>query len=197
MISIYNLFYDALIDLVLLGVICPVFLFYLRLSPEIGPRLIKNEDMKEKIRKEGIIHATSDKGMNGILESQKILCSKGIYNYCSLLVPCVYFSPCNSIKSRKSNREKSYTKEIVIIPSEEQINKFMYRRFDGSILYEGEFKLSEAKSFECRDYKKVEGHCFSRICTEVRRNINYLLCGLLTKETLMLFLNVLLWWLGK
>lgn len=168
------------------------FIFF-KLSPEIGPRPIKDEELKEKIRKEGILHATNDEGMRGILKSQKIKCSKGINNYSNLLVPCVYFSPCNSLKSRKSNYTRSYTKVLEIIPSEEQMDKFKLRRFDGSLVYEGDFKLSEAKSFECKDYVEVKGHCFLRICTEVRRYVNYSLCELLAVGMILLLSKILSW----
>lgn len=118
----------------------------MKIGPSFVPKVKANplsEETRERIKMQGVIHATSVKGMHGIIKDNKIKCSKGMANYCNMGRKSVYFSMPSSYDSKEFNYNKKYKKYLTVIPTDEQLDRMKERAFDSTVLHEGDFDLSK------------------------------------------------------
>ena len=110
--------------------------------PKLRARAL-TEDEKDLLRRVGLSHATTKKGLEKILESNSLKPSNRRKSYSNHFVRCGYFCFGNVNPQDGFNMNVKYERLLIIKGlSEEQINAFRIREYDNALIYKGAFDLT-------------------------------------------------------
>lgn len=159
--NVFNLFLEMLFSIFfLITLSLPMLLFGIFLvgiTPAYKKRKLTSE-LKEKIKKEGLVHFTSETALTKIISSQTLLPSKRYLSYSNRLKKATFFfagMPDEEIlRFNVYNTSKKKNHYVCISEvSEEVLDKIRYRKIDNAVFISGKFNFSNFK-FRTGEIKK-------------------------------------------
>lgn len=117
-----------------------------------------NEEQKNDLLEYGIIHCTKKKNADLIKVERIIKSSNRIKSYSNHFHRCVYFYSVKYIDETKIKFNTGTNKNHKIIIAnltEQQINNFKIRKFDNSLMYDGDLRILNENDFRTEEISEL------------------------------------------